>query len=114
MNKLNTSILPFDNSTFSLDNFNPLRYQIELFDPFKVHMYVIGQTNYILVVQPEYNPYNNYCLFRWYNRKTNELIKEIGFYKIFTSRSNCTPNLESTSSKMEVDKSKISFPVAPP
>lgn len=29
MNKLNTSILPFDKTTFTLDNFNPLRYQIK-------------------------------------------------------------------------------------
>lgn len=55
MNKLNSSILPFDNATFTFDNFNPLRYQVELFDPVNVHMYIIGQTNYILVIQPQSN-----------------------------------------------------------
>lgn len=55
MNKYNSSVQPFSAACFSVETFNPLRYQLSFSHTKHPVVYRIDDTNYILVIKPQYN-----------------------------------------------------------
>jgi len=53
VNKLNTNILPFNSETFTLNSFNPIRYQLDFYQSKLTKVYRIDNTNYLLIIRPQ-------------------------------------------------------------
>ena len=52
-NKLNSSITPFVPEDFSVETFNPVRYQLDYYQSKLTKVYRIDATNYLLIIQPQ-------------------------------------------------------------
>ncbi len=52
-NKLNSQITAFNSEFFTIESFNPIRYQLDFFQSNLTKVYRIDNTNYLLVILPQ-------------------------------------------------------------